>query len=120
MSRREFAKQTKREALSRSGGRCEATGPEFGFDDGARCQTDLGSGVHFDHIWPASEGGDASLENCQALCPSCHRWKTSRRDAGVIAKIRRVRNKHTGVAKGRSRLSHPTLKRKVNGSVVPR
>lgn len=30
-----------------------------------------------DHILPASLGGEAVIDNAQALCPSCHRWKTA-------------------------------------------
>ncbi|MBK7537565.1 MAG: HNH endonuclease [Myxococcales bacterium] len=29
-----------------------------------------------DHIVPASLGGEPVVENAQALCPSCHRWKS--------------------------------------------
>jgi hypothetical protein len=39
---------------------------------------------------------------------------------GRIAKAKRVEARHLGATKPRSSLSHPTLKRKLDGSVVPR
>ena len=36
------------------------------------------SGYDIDHIIELSNGGSDTIENCQALCLSCHRVKTSR------------------------------------------
>lgn len=46
----------------------------FLFQDGkcALCNCDLGSGFHVDHIRAFSKGGETTLENSQALCPSCN------------------------------------------------
>ena len=87
--RAEFSHPTRREALARSGKRCEATGERYGLTAGARCYRDLSYGVHFDHAVPDGLGGDASLDNCVAVCPRCHAWKTARVDVppASIARI---------------------------------
>ena len=69
MSRREFTKPTKREALRRSGGKCEAVGTWYGLPAGQRCGRDLAYGVEFDHIDFDANSKDNSLENCAAVCP---------------------------------------------------
>lgn len=97
MSKRlEFSRKTRQAALVRSGYRCEATGPLFGFAEGQRCNCSLSLGVQFDHVLPAELGGDNSLSNCQALCIACHKAKT-RSDVQRIRKSDRQRDKHTGV-----------------------
>lgn len=56
-------------ALLRAGGVCEmpaCTSKLFKRDDGSKFLE-----VH--HVHPLGEGGDDSLENAAALCPSCHR-----------------------------------------------
>jgi 5-methylcytosine-specific restriction endonuclease McrA len=86
MSRKEFSNPTMRAAYDRSGGVCEATGDIYGLPEGQRCATPLTLGVEYDHIDPDANSKDNSLENCCAACPKCHRWKTSNRDAPLIAK----------------------------------
>ena len=110
MPRKEFSKKVKVAAFQRSGGRCEA------------CTARLGPGnVEYDHIIPTELGGPATLDNCQVLCKSCHRGKTSTQDVPTIAKSNRIRAKHIGAAKRKGRpLTHPHLKRKIDGTVVPR
>ena len=63
-----------------------------------------------DHVIPIAIGGDDTVENGQALCEACHRSKTAK-DAGIIAKCRRIRNRRLGIPRGR-------WKRKVDGTVV--
>lgn len=96
MPRREFSKPTKREALRRSGLICEAIGERYGLPDGVRCQNGLGAGVQYDHAVPDALGGDNSLENCLAVCPKCHRFKTSN-DVTQIAKSNRQIDKRFGI-----------------------
>jgi len=96
MARTEFTRATKRQALERSGYRCEATGSRYGFEDGQRCNCDLSLGVQFDHNIPCELSGGNSLQNCMALCIKCHKWKT-RNDVKQIAKSNRERDKHSGV-----------------------
>lgn len=51
----------------------------------------------------------------------CHRGGKTQSDQRAIAKTKRQRDKLSGAYKPRRRsLSHPTLKRKISGEVVPR
>jgi hypothetical protein len=100
MRRAEFSKATRREALARAGGLCEAMGGVYGLKPGQRCSAQLSYGVEFDH-YPirAADGGGSELGNCLAVCIRCHRWKTHRHDAPDHAKEQRVRDKHRGVVR---------------------
>gem|GEM_PF-629399 len=91
MSRTEFTRKTKQEALKRSGVRCEAAGTRYGFEEGQRCNCSLSLGVQYDHAVPDALGGDNSLENCLAICVQCHKFKT-RNDVKQIAKSNRQRD----------------------------
>ena len=103
MSRSEFSKPTKREALKRSGGMCEAVGQLYGRPFGQRCNAPLSRGVEFDHFPIAATEPDCTgLDNCVACCPSCHRWKTSHYDVPAQAKSKRVSDKHLGIRKAPS------------------
>lgn len=96
--RYEFSKQTKREALQRSGKLCEAIGPVYGLPPGQRCNAPLDGGVEFDHYpAPATDKGSDTLENCVAACKTCHRFKTSSYDVPMQAKGKRVSDKHQGI-----------------------
>lgn len=96
--RYEFSKQTKREALQRSGKLCEAVGPVYGLPPGQRCNAPLDGGVEFDHYpAPATDKGSDTLENCVATCKTCHRFKTSSYDVPMQAKGKRVSDKHLGI-----------------------
>jgi 5-methylcytosine-specific restriction endonuclease McrA len=96
MSRTEFTRKTKQEALKRSGLRCEASGPRYGFEEGQRCNCHLSLGVQYDHAVPDALGGDNSLENCLAICVQCHKLKT-KNDIRQIRKSDRQRDKAVGV-----------------------
>lgn len=93
MTRREFSKQTKRDALKRSGGLCEATGTLYGLEPGQRCNAPLAYGVEFDHVILEANSHDNSLENCAATCKRCHGWKTRNHDTPMAAKTVRQRDK---------------------------
>ena len=101
-SRREFSRATRRDALRRSGMLCEAVGPRYGFAKGHRCNASLGKGVEFHHELEAEFGGDNSLENCLAICISCHRF-VSKIGIRAIRKSDRVRDKASGAFKPSSR-----------------
>lgn len=121
--RREFTTQTKREALQRSGMLCEAIGPLYGLPEGHRCNAPLNYGVEFDHGIADGIGGEATLENCVAACRVCHRFKTSRHDVPLVAKVKRVADRHLGIRKPSN--SWPTrrdgpFKSKIGGGVVRR
>ena len=102
MSRLEFSRSTRRDALKRSGLLCEAVGAAYGHEPEHRCNADLGKGVEFDHELPAELGGDNSLDNCRAVCLPCHRFKTTG-DIRRIRKADRQRDKHDGTFKPSSR-----------------
>lgn len=97
MSRREFTRATKRAALLRAEGRCEARGAIYGLERGRRCNADLAYGIQFDHIILDANSKDNSLENCSAVCPRCHAWKTARHDVPLAAKTQRQQDKHRGI-----------------------
>ncbi len=99
MPRREFDKPTKREALKRSGGLCEAVGEWYGLKEDKRCNAPLSYGVEFDHIDLDANSKDNSLSNCAAVCPACHRIKTRTHDIPVAAKTVRQQDKHRGIRK---------------------
>ncbi|MCJ2056768.1 HNH endonuclease [Methylobacterium sp. J-048] len=119
MPRREFRKAVLRAALDRAMGRCEGV-----LTDGSRCPCALHVGrFHYDHIVPAALTEDASLENCQVLCRPCHAAKTVV-DVGVIARVRRVRDRHTGITDAYRRSLQggkaSPFKRLIGGGVVRR
>ena len=119
MARREFPKAVLRAALARAAGRCEAL-----LTDGSRCPCALQVGrFQYDHIVPAALTADASLQNCQVLCRPCHAAKTVV-DVGLIARVRRVGDRHAGIADPHRR-SFPggkasPFKRLIGGGVVRR
>ena len=114
----------KREALARSGRRCEATGPIYGLPDGQRCEANLGYGVEFDHVILWANSRDSSLDNCLAVCPRCHRFKTSTHDTPKAAKTVRQRDKiGYGIKNDRQPMAgskKSRWKRKMDGTVVER
>lgn len=120
MARREFTKPTRRAALKRSGGLCEAVGTWYGLPEGVRCYSPLSYGVEFDHIDLDANSKDNSLSNCAAVCTTCHGFKTRHHDTPLAAKTLRQQDKDRGIRKRKSRLSHPYLRKKMNGEVVAR
>lgn len=117
MTRRyEFSKQIKREALRRSGMMCEAVGAVYGLAPGQRCNAPLGHGVQFDHYpAPAMDRGSDTLDNCAAVCPSCHKFKTRTYDTPMQAKGKRVRDRHLGIKSRRKTIAG----RRFNGEPIP-
>ena len=126
--RAEFSKSVKRAALLRSGGHCEAEGKVYGLPQSQRCNTPLSKGVEFDH-YPirAADGGPATLDNCAAVCPTCHKHKTRTFDIPNVAKGKRVSDRHLGIRTARvaARRGFATnrngpFKRKMDGTVIMR
>lgn len=96
--RREFSTQTKRDAYERSEGLCEGI-----LSSGERCNVNLKHKPHhYDHIVPDGIGGKNDLQNCQVLCKPCHKAKTDKIDIPIIAKSKRVRDRHSGIKKPRT------------------
>ena len=116
--RQEFKTQTKREAFERSEGLCEGLR-----SSGERCNANLKhKPYHFDHVIPDAIGGDNSLQNCAVLCTDCHLEKTTKRDVPIIAKSKRISDKHLGIKKP-SRFPgsrNSKFKKKISGEVVLR
>jgi 5-methylcytosine-specific restriction endonuclease McrA len=84
--RREFTAKTRKAALKRSNMRCEAIGAWYGLPEGEHCTNDLAYGVQYDHLILDANSKDNSIENCRAVCPKCHDWKTRNRDTPTAAK----------------------------------
>lgn len=125
MARAEFSKPTRRDALKRSGGFCEAVGDMYGLPSGQRCYFTLSNGVEFDHIILDANSKDSSLENCAAVCIKCHDWKTRHVDIPTAAKTVRQMEKNIGGVGRRSSRPFPggrqsKWRRKMNGEVVAR
>ncbi|TGV26368.1 HNH endonuclease signature motif containing protein [Mesorhizobium sp. M4B.F.Ca.ET.143.01.1.1] len=85
-NRKEFGSKVRKQALTRSGMVCEAIGDWYGLPEGQRCARDLAYGVEYDHYILDANSKDNSLENCRAVCPDCHKWKTANRDTPLAAK----------------------------------
>jgi len=97
MARREFTKPIKREALRRSGMLCEASGSMYGLALGQRCNVPLSGGVEYDHVILDANSKDNSLENCAAVCPKCHKHKTTKHDIPMAAKTVRQQDCANGI-----------------------
>jgi 5-methylcytosine-specific restriction enzyme A len=86
----------------------------------AECTRKVGRGFErfaYDHIIALINGGEHRESNLQVLCEQCHKGKT-REDVKAKAKTARIRAKATGAKVKRP--WHPTLRKKMNGEVVPR
>lgn len=107
--RHEFTKATKKAALTRSGGICEASGSVYGLEPETRCTTSLALGVEFDH-YPKSALDDdsAGLDNCVACCPKHHRFKTSNYDIPMQAKGKRIRRNFGPIEDRKKRKAIPS------------
>lgn len=103
--RAEFTKATKFAAFQRANGRCE--NPD--------CGTRLYVGkFEYHHDRECAFGGAADLDNCVVLCVGCHRAITNKQ-ASVIAKTTRVRNRHIGIRKSGRTIPG----RRFNGTPIP-
>jgi hypothetical protein len=103
MARAEFSKATKRAAYARSERHCEAEGEWYGLPRGQRCNGDLRRGVEYDHLILDANSHDNSLENCRAVCPKCHLFKTRKRDTPLAAKTLRQSDRNIGIKRGTGR-----------------
>lgn len=119
MSRAEFKKETKRLALKRSGGLCEAVGRLYGLEPGQRCNAPLAYGVEFDHVILLANSHDNSLENAAAVCKRCHSHKTRRVDIPTAAKTVRQQDK-LGLGIRKRGWPKSKWRKKVSGEVVLR
>jgi 5-methylcytosine-specific restriction endonuclease McrA len=105
MMRYEFSKATKRAALARSDGFCEAVGQRYGLEPGARCNAPLDHGWEADHYpVPAGEKDSDVLDNCVACCKVCHKHKTRTYDIPMQAKDKRIRDRHQGIKQPKAKI----------------
>lgn len=93
----------------RQGGRCALTGKKI--QPGDRWEVD--------HIVALVNGGENREGNLQVVLATAHKVKT-RADVAEKAKVARLREKHLGMRPPKRGLSHPTLRRKMNGQVEAR
>lgn len=94
------------QAFMRSGGRCESVDCRLPFSPS--------NPVEYDHVIEDYFDGCNTLENCEALCKSCHKAKT-RKQAAVIAKSIRLRETS---ANARTKKQGFRGWRKFNGDIV--
>ncbi len=92
--RREFSKEVKRLALKRADKQCERPS----------CGALFGVKFHFDHDIADGLGGEPTLENCKVLCHVCHAEKTTKHDIPLIAKTKRISDKHNGITRDRPKM----------------
>jgi len=94
--------------LDRQQNRCALTGREFR----------PGDIIEFDHKTPLWLGGENREDNLQAVLGEAHKRKTQA-EATVRAKVKARKAKHL-LGKKKSSLSHPYLKKRMDGTVVDR
>ena len=89
--RQRFAKGLERDiVLARQKRRC------------AGCQTALFDGnIDIDHIVPWCLSKDTSLSNLQALCPSCHAYKSRKYDHQAVQFVKRFYSRARGISSQR-------------------
>lgn len=72
-----------------------------------------------EHLIALGLGGADDDGNCAPAHEHCRRGK-DKLDVAAIAKAKRIKAKHLGIAKPKSSLSHPRFKRCMDGTVVDR
>lgn len=107
MPRREFTKDTRRQAYARSGGICECHRvPQLKRPRG--CGQRLGpADTFYEHIIQDGIGGDPSLENCAVLVKTCWKEKSNLIDIPTVAEAKRQHDREIGI--GRADLNAPAM-----------
>jgi len=71
--RQEFSRETQELALRRQGGLCASCGtPISAIGNAGQAAHKFGEGAQAHHIKHAKFGGTNHVDNCVALCQSCH------------------------------------------------
>jgi len=85
------------------------------------CQRKLvpGDKPIYEHVRPLGLGGADTDDNIRLSCSPCADVKTHTTDIPAIAKAKRNKARHAGIRKP-STLTHPTLKKRMDGTVVDR
>ena len=94
MARREFSAKTKALAFASQSGVC------------AHCRLKIVGRAEYDHVVPCGLGGEATIDNCEALCAKCHRAKTDA-DVSLIAKAARQHRQNIGAHAPKARIPRP-------------
>lgn len=72
-----------------------------------------------EHVIALCNGGENRESNLRPALRDKHREKTAA-DVALKSKTNRIKAKHLGIWKPKSRLSNPNLRKKMNGEVVSR
>lgn len=124
--RRTFSASVKRQAWARCAQPRKPGAPLRHACEGCGAPVAGAGDIVFDHIVVWEFTRDSSLGNCQVLCLTCDRLKTSGRDIPAIRKAGRQADFHLGIAgPGRGRCPMPCGKasgrsKTMAGKVVPR
>jgi hypothetical protein len=70
------------------------------------------------HKRPLALGGEDVLGNLTPVHEKCHRLHTAGEDIPRIARAKKQHAKHVGAKRAKNPMGHPTLRRKMDGSVV--
>lgn len=95
--------------FEREGGICHITGRKIA----------PGEAWDLDHRVPLILGGEHRESNLFPALREPHRKKTAA-EMAVKSKIAQVKKKHLGLSKSKTPLTHPRLKRRMDGTVVDR
>lgn len=110
--RAEFTRKTRAKAFARADGCCE------------KCHAKLQTGrIEYHHEIEAALGGSNEVGNCLVLCRPCHGGITAGTSQPRIAKVKRIRDRHSGALTIRSSWAcgrNSKFKKKINGQVVLR
>ena len=98
--RAEFTAKVKRFMYDRACGACEC----WRCPGLVPCGQPLMFPIFYEHIIQCAVGGDNSAENGAVLNRTCWRAKTAKQDLPVIAKVKRVRDRHRGIVARRRRI----------------
>jgi 5-methylcytosine-specific restriction protein A len=108
--RRRYSAKQRAAIFAEHGGECHICGGKIG----------VGEAWDLDHVIPLALGGDDEPANLRPAHVKCHRGaggKTAE-DVATIAKAKRREAKHAGAVVKRP--WHPRLRKKLDGTVVPR
>jgi len=110
MSRREFSRKIRREAIARANGHCE----------NKICGAVLKTGeAEVDHILPCELGGEPTLANAQVICKPCHKAKTGN-DVRRIRKSDRSRDKNSGAIRPKQTIRSAPFARSEKARPAPK
>lgn len=126
--RNEFDKRTRRDALDRSGFKCECARLAHlnipGIKpDGCGRALNVRNGIYFEHVDPDAISKRNDLENCAVLVRECWDIKTNGYDKPVIARVRHRRDTNYGIKDKRQTFPgsrNSKWKKRFDGSVIRR